>query len=345
MFLSSIERENKLYEIKDYDLSSLQNTENIGKEIIITADGLSVKASGVAEVNGIIYSSLEEAFNSITTGEVKLIEDVKISKLIVLPVDANIVLNLNNHSIFAAAEAKINGCLIAVPNGTTLTIEGCGNIYSSAPDGSDSVYGAIQVTTKETYDASKLAKLIINNGNISGYYYAIVGNGNRGNTEIIVNGGHLFTTSTTGVAIYNPQSNSNVIVNGGFIESPVCVEMRSGDLTINGGFLTSNTAPTTITANGNGTTTVGSAIAVAQHHTKNPINVIVNNGVIKGYHALYQANPEKNDEAAIALVNMNVNNGTFIAINGGSMPVYSENKEGFIKKGSFVPSIDEKYKA
>jgi hypothetical protein len=76
-----------------------------------------------------------------------------------------------------------------------------------------------------------------------------------------------------------------------------------------------------------------------------PINAVINSGVIKGYHALHQANPQKNEEEAIALVNMSVNNGTFIAINGSSIPVYSENKEGFIKKGSFIPSVDEKYKA
>ena len=42
---------------------------------------------------------------------------------------------------------------------------------------------------------------------------------------------------------------------------------------------------------------------------------------------------------------MTVNTGIFYAINSGSMPVYSEDKAGFVKGGTFVPAIDEKYMA
>lgn len=354
MFLSSIERENKLYELKDYDLANLQVEENVGKVIVVGKENFEVaempvlpeEVKGVAEVDGVVYATLMDAFNAVESiGEVKLINDIKLNELTVLPIDVEITLNLNNHSIFASETVQINGCLLAVPNGSTLIINGCGNIYASAPDGSNKVYGAIQVVSKDTYDPSKTAKLIINNGNISGYYYGIVGNGNRGNSEVIINGGRLFATSPDGVAIYNPQPDSKVTINGGFIEGASCIEMRAGDLTVNGGFLTSLTAPTKVDANGSGTTTTGSAIAIAQHSTKLPINVVINSGIIKGYHALHQANPQKNEEEAVALVNMSVNKGTFIAINGGSIPVYSENKEKFVVDGTFVPAIDEKYMA
>ena len=42
---------------------------------------------------------------------------------------------------------------------------------------------------------------------------------------------------------------------------------------------------------------------------------------------------------------MTVNTGVFYAINGGSMPVYSEDKTGFVKGGTFVPAVEEKYMA
>ena len=74
-------------------------------------------------------------------------------------------------------------------------------------------------------------------------------------------------------------------------------------------------------------------------------NAVINSGIIKGYHALHQSNPQKNEEEAVALVNMSVNDGTFIAINGGNIPVYSENKEKFVTGGTFVPAIEEKYMA
>ena len=351
MFLSSIERENKLYELKDYDLANLQVEENVGKVIVVGKESFEVaempkEVKGVAEIDGVVYATLMDAFNAVESiGEVKLIDDIKLNEFTTLPIDVEITLNLNNHSIFASETAQINGCLLAVPNGSTLIINGCGNIYASAPDGSNKVYGAIQVVSKDTYDPSKTAKLIINNGNISGYYYGIVGNGSRGNSEVIINGGHLFTTSPDGVVIYNPQPDSKVTINGGFIEGATCIEMRAGDLTVNGGFLTSLAAPTEVNANGSGPTTTGSAIAIAQHNTKLPINAVINSGIVKGYHALYQSNPQKNEEEAIALVNISVNDGTFIAINGGSIPVYSENKEKFVVGGTFVPAIEEKYMA
>lgn len=351
MFLSSIERENKLYELKDYDLVNLQVEENVGKVIVVGKENFEVaempkEVKGVAEVDGVVYATLMDAFNAVESiGEVKLIDDIKLNEFTTLPIDVEITLNLNNHSIFASKTAQINGCLLAVPNGSTLIINGCGNIYASAPDGSNKVYGAIQITSKDTYDPSKTAKLIINNGNISGYYYAISGNGNRGNSEVIINGGHLFATAPSGTVIYNPQPDSKVTINGGFIEGASCIEMRAGDLTVNGGFLTSLTAPTKVDANGSGTTTSGSAIAIAQHSTKLPINAVINSGIIKGYHALHQANPQKNEEEAVALVNISINDGTFIAINGGNIPVYSENKEKFVAGGTFVPTIEEKYMA
>ena len=72
--------------------------------------------------------------------------------------------------------------------------------------------------------------------------------------------------------------------------------------------------------NGNGTTTVGAALAVAQHTTKLPITVNIENGNLSGASALVANNPEKNDEEAIEKVNVYIENGQFdglVATNDG----------------------------
>ncbi len=66
-----------------------------------------------------------------------------------------------------------------------------------------------------------------------------------------------------------------------------------------------------------------------------PISVNIESGTIKGFSALYQSNPQGNDEESIGKVNINVTGGNFEAINGGTLAVYSENKTGFISGGYF----------
>ena len=112
-----------------------------------------------------------------------------------------------------------------------------------------------------------------------------------------------------------------------------------------GGTITGNGIPTEVSPNGNGATTVGAGIAVAQHGTKLPTELTVTGGVIGGYTALHQSNPENNDAAAVAKVKLAVSGGTFSAINGGTASVYSENCTGFITGGTFTPAADAKYMA
>ena len=123
------------------------------------------------------------------------------------------------------------------------------------------------------------------------------------------------------------------------------IELRAGKLNVTGGTITGKGFPTSVEANGNGATTVGAGIAVAQHGTKLPTELTVTGGVISGYTALHQSNPENNDAAAVAKVKLAVSGGTFSAINGGTASVYSENCTGFITGGTFTPAADAKYMA
>ena len=136
----------------------------------------------------------------------------------------------------------------------------------------------------------------------------------------------------TGVAV---QGAAKVTVGKAAITGSTGIEVRAGELTVDGATVVGTAKPTTITPNGNGTTTDGAGIAVAQHTTKLPIKVTINSGDISGYSALYQSNPQKNDAEFVEKVSVAVNGGTFKAINGGTCGVYSENNCVAVTGGTF----------
>lgn len=326
---------NEIFPIKDYNLYELEQAVNAGKVIGIADDGSLVAINldkSPIEVEGNGIATLAEAFE--LGGEVKLLEDIVITEQVNCA--KAVVLNLNGHNIIADFELASGALNVA--HGGDLTVKGVGHIH--APK----CYGAISMTQKGDTNDSQVARLVVEDGCLKGQHYAICGNGNpgRGNTSITINGGELGTFEETGTAIFNPQENSEVIINGGKIISDTGIEMRSGDLEVNGGEIVGIGIPATSTPNGNGTTSAGCGIAVAQHTTNHPINVVVNKGFIRGYSALYQSNPQNTDHT---IVNMTVNGGVFNTINNGTVSVYSENKTGFINGGVFAPAADEAYMA
>lgn len=320
-YISSIERNGVEYQIHDEAITSC--------ELL---------------VNGVITENFVDALAN-AQGKVnfKLLNNVVISEPVFVFDGADIILDLNGHTITPTQDLDYTGGMITINHGGSLTINGEGTIGGYAPN----LYAPLQLTNKMYMDDTKPANLTINGGHYTGYYYCICGNGNpgRGNTNIIINGGTFDVMCHSGAIIYNPQEDSTVVINGGkLIGSATGIEMRSGNLTINGGYIEALNAPASVAPNGNGTTTSGSAVAICQHTTKNPINLEINGGVMRGYHALYQANPQNNDENAIALVQMTIINGSFVAMNS-TMPVYSENKTGFIYGGSFSHPVDATYEA
>ena len=320
-FISSIEQNGVQYKIHD--------------EAIKTCELL---------VNDVLTESFVEALAAAQGSvEFKLLNDVKISEPVIVPAGADITLNLNGHVIAPAQELNYTGGMITIVHGASLAICGEGAVGGFAPD----LMAPLQLTHKSHMDDTKPANLTINGGHFIGKNYCICGNGNRGrgNSHIVINGGVFTSFHHTGSIIFNPQENSTVVINGGrLIGSNTGVEMRSGNLTINGGFIESLNTPASVTANGNGTTAVGSAVAICQHTTKNPINAVINGGIMKGFHAFYEANPQKNDAEAIAKVQIAINDGSFIASNS-TIPVFSEDKTGFIKGGSFSHPVEATYRA
>ena len=122
------------------------------------------------------------------------------------------------------------------------------------------------------------------------------------------------------------------------------IEVRAGQMTLNGATVIGKATSMTVKPNGSGTTTDGAGIAVAQHTTKLPIEVTINSGAISGYTAFYESNPQNNAAEDLAKINIAVKGGEFKAINGGTNTVYSESgKTGFITGGTFTGETAEEY--
>ena len=176
---------------------------------------------------------------------------------------------------------------------------------------------------------------------LESYAFPIVGNGthNSGDygdnsgTKITISGGTL--TSAMGPAIYHPQYGELTVTGGTLTGESSGIEIRAGVLTVSGGTITGNGTPIETRPNGSGATTYGAGIAIAQHTTMLPITVNISDGTVNGYSALYQSNPQNNPQEAVDKVSIAVTGGTFNAINGGTVAVYSENKTGFISGGTF----------
>lgn len=105
------------------------------------------------------------------------------------------------------------------------------------------------------------------------------------------------------------------------------MEVRAGEVTINGGEYVSTNTPFESIPNGGGSTCDGVAIGISQHTTDLPINVVINNGTFKGMFALWEKDIQ--NETAKDKIKLTVNGGTF---NGA---IYSQNNSNFIKGGKF----------
>ena len=108
----------------------------------------------------------------------------------------------------------------------------------------------------------------------------------------------------------NQNGLSYVVINDGarLTAGETAVEVRAGALEINGGIFFASATPTEVSSNGSGASTVGAAVAIAQHTTAQPIRVEVNGGTFTAYTALNEADPEGNNSRNVSI---EINGGTF----------------------------------
>ena len=267
------------------------------------------------------------------------------------------IYNQNNLRLKSGTIIVRDYVAVQVYENSTFTMDGgliTFETNTSDDGGLVNLYGDCSATINNgTIDASakkgagitvyKNTNLTVNGGTITGDDCAIMGNGalsgnSQGtNANITINGGTL--TSLTGSGIYLPQANSEHLITGGTITGVSGVEIRSGKLTITGGSLNSNCDTYEIINNNNGNTTYGAGIAIAQHVTKQPIEVIINGGSFNAPAPYSEANPANNPIEDLQKINVTINQGDFNKT--GEESVEAAYVRPFIKGGTYDNDVSD----
>lgn len=127
------------------------------------------------------------------------------------------------------------------------------------------------------------------------------------------------------------------LTNCDIVAENAAVEIRAGEMVIDGGKYEATADPLTVTPNGSGSTVEGAAIGVSQHTTNLPTSVTIKNGTFSGAYSIWEKDVQ--DEVARDVIKLSVENGTF---NGS---VYSQNNTSFIKGGTFSDAPAQDYLA
>ena len=343
------------HEITSYnsDTGELVFTTNHFSQFYVVSD----KAQEYIAVNvttDVGYASFADAFDGAENGDViMLVDDVEVvatrSQFVVQ--DKKIEIDLAGHTISVATDVENGQGIFKVEGGGTLVFndsseDKTGKIDATAGN-TGKVYAAISIWPQNNPGK---ATLIINGGTFIGYYYAIAGNGTYVSeplTEIVINGGTLKSVASDGLGIYHPQYGNLTINDGEISGSETAVEIRAGNLDINGGKLVSTYETFSVNPNGSGTTTKGAAIAVSQHTTAKPISVDISGGRFEGIRPLNQSNPQNNPSAEESKIVINISGGEFISTDSSADAVSIASAEctGFISGGTFSVKPDDAYVA
>lgn len=319
-----------------------------------------VEAQKVAEINGTQYGTLSDAINAVQDGEtIKLLDAVSETNVVSVDNGKTFTIDLNGKTLSLGARMSIKSAFVTVQNGTikgdiALTASGKDAAYNSFTLASNAAiegdYG-IMVFEDKT-GANNFGTTVNIDGKITGKSSALWVLGNittdwaTAKHPVTVNVGPtavLTNPSKDATALQMAGSCVVTIEDGAQITGGTAIEVRAGKLTVNGGTITGTGDPTTSDPNGNGASTKGAGIAVAQHTTKQPIDVVVNGGTITGHTGFYVANPQKNAE--VSEVNATINGGDFVTTApDGNAVVRDENAGGAdvaVTGGSFTGKVDQ----
>ena len=326
---------------------------------VVPLSGSNAVAQIGSGANARIYPTLQQAISAAKSGEtVTLLQNAELTGAIAIT--KSITLDLAGHDVTLSGVSGVAGDVFTVYNGAKFTVTGTGTIETTDGDVAIRV-GTSLSQTQLTIDSGVTVKgktaVLIQPPSLSSdpsTYTAFVtvkgtltGGGSglniqgqliRGTAYIDIENGARITGST---GIY-AAGHCEITMNGGAVEGETGIEIRSGQLTVNGGSVSATADHLSISPNGSGGTTVGAGIAVAQHTTLQPITVTVNGGTVCGYVGLNIADPQGNDQSGDIAIE--VKGGDFIATGAGedSVSVKVQNGydvSGFVSGGNFSDSL------
>lgn len=314
--------------------------------------------NAVAQIDTTYYNTLADAVAdaSITsTDTIKLLKDT--TERLTLNNGKDITLDLDGHTLSYANQT------VSVRHGK-LTVNGPGTIKENSPylgailikgstNQEDTNYSVVNVNGDVTL--SGWAPVFVDQNSEKAYGVTVNLNGatlkaqkDTGGDDgvgLYVNGSikdtvyapviklENTTIDAQGEGMYLAGYADTTIKGGSIVGTQTGIEIRAGKLAVNDVIVTGNGTPTTVTPNGNGSTTDGVGIAIAQHTTKLPINVTISGGTISGKYAVYESNPQANDPTSIGQVKLSITGGNF---NGSTAAVYSQDVKDFITGGLFT---------
>ena len=288
----------------------------------------------VAAIGLTVYTSLSEALDAATDGQtVKVLADTTMEKTgrvdgrsITLDLNGctvqvdNRAFNVVNGGRLTLDDAKGTGALkvnkigstlslgvvtgskgSVVMKGGTLEVPDYG-IYTTNDDTGayvsfqggliKAMYGICAIGNGTEHSA----KVEVSGGEIQAEVFGFGTNGSKGwgGVDFSMTGGTIKSLAEDAPALYLPAYYSTATITGGTITGGTGIEIRAGKLTVSGDAQISGTGPLQSNPNGSGSTSSGAAIAVAQHTTKQPINVTVSgNAKLSGTVAVHEQPSEE----------------------------------------------------
>lgn len=297
----------------------------------------------VAQVGTTTYGTLEAAIAAAQPGvatTITMLKDVNLPNYITVNNGKDITLDLNKHNII------FTGYSVFRVKGANFHVTGEGTIFENQKDGYAPIIAGGSREDVPNYTTITIDKDVILKGDYAGIFVDTdnggIGSYNNYGLIINMNGSIDLTAITDGVSAYgiyvqglNKVTTGNVMkinLDGAriktgeeaiyaagyakwnlkdctFTAENAAIELRAGEMTIDGGNYTATATEFKCEANGNGSTTQGAALAIAQHTTKKDITVNIKDGTFVGVKALNESNPQENDPSP--QVNLSISNGKF----------------------------------
>ena len=336
--------------------------------------------TAVAKVGVTEYATLAEAVAAAKADEattITLLKDVELPSSIYIKDKKNITLDLNGKNI-----TRTGNGVFYVGN-AKLRVTGTGTIFENQRDGFAPIIAKGSPNDVADYTTITIDENVTLKGDYAGIFVDTdtAGKNSYHNYGLVINmkGSIDLTAIDGGVSAYgvyvqglNKITSGNVMqinldgvtINTGdeaiyaagyakwnvknctFNAENAAIEVRAGDMTIDGGVYTAMASEFKCEANGNGSTTQGAALAIMQHTTKLPISVYVKNGVFHSAAAVAEKNIQKNDPKPN--VDLQIADGQFNGVvvaddvlNFISGGYYTSDPSAYKAEGKFVVASDK----